>query len=119
MKRCRCLCRPRRTELLQRVQNIQRMVAEEPLYTVKPTRAGAGSHKPVREAATVVRDPNLEAATAILQELENEHEFLCAALLPPDSCLGAFHAAGPGCTAGFSPAVRLVQDIALASQVEA
>ncbi len=61
------------------MQTIQRMVAEEPLYSVKPARAGGGgAHKPLREAAAVVRDPNLEASTAILQELENEHEFLCA-----------------------------------------
>jgi len=62
-----------RTELLQRVQAIQRVVQEEPIYNVKPR----SNHK-LREAAatTVLRDPNLEAAALILQELENEHEFL-------------------------------------------
>lgn len=73
----RLVCCPNRTELLQRVQTIQRVVAEEPMYTVKPSRASGGGHK-AREAAPVMRDPNLDAATAILQELENEHEFLCA-----------------------------------------
>lgn len=62
---------------MQRVQAIQRVMQEEPMYTVKPHRSG---HK-VREAAsTVVRDPNLEATALILQELENEQEFLCAPL---------------------------------------
>ena len=43
---------------------------EEPVF-VKTRGRG------YRESANaMVRDPNLEAANAILQELENEHEFL-------------------------------------------
>ena len=80
------VCARNRTELLQRVQTIQRMVAEEPMYAVKPSRAGGGAGHKAREAAPSMRDPNLDAATAILQELENEHEFLCAPMLHPGLC---------------------------------
>jgi hypothetical protein len=60
-----------RAELLQKVQQIQRVVHEEPTY-VKPRGK-------VREtSAAIVRDPNLEACTVILQDLENDHEFLYA-----------------------------------------
>ena len=60
----------RRSELLQKVQAIQRVMQEEPVFV--KTR-GRGYRE---NANAMVRDPNLEAANAILQELENEHEFL-------------------------------------------
>lgn len=63
-----------RAELLTKVQQIQRLVHEEPVYTMKPR---GGNYKAREAATTIVRDPNLEACTAVLQELENEHEFLC------------------------------------------
>lgn len=63
-----------RTELMQKVQAMQRVMQEEPLYTVKPR----GGHKVRETASTLVRDPNLDATVLVLQELENEHEFLCA-----------------------------------------
>jgi len=59
-----------RSELLQKVQAIQRVMQDEPVFV--KTRGGR-----YRDTANaVVRDPNLEAANLILQELENEHEFL-------------------------------------------
>lgn len=63
---------------MQKVQTMQRVLQEEPLYTVKPR----GGHKVRESASTILRDPNLEATSLILQELENEHEFLCVPPLP-------------------------------------
>ncbi len=59
---------------MQKVQAMQRVMQEEPLYMVKPR----GGHKVRETASTLVRDPNLDATVLILQELENDHEFLCA-----------------------------------------
>lgn len=66
---------------MQKVQTMQRVLQEEPLYTVKPR----GGHKVRESASTILRDPNLEATSLILQELENEHEFLCVPPLPTRS----------------------------------
>ncbi|BDA41097.1 probable inactive ubiquitin carboxyl-terminal hydrolase 54 at C-terminar half [Coccomyxa sp. Obi] len=71
--------RTKMTELMQKVQAMQRVMQEEPLYTVKPR----GGHKVRETASTLVRDPNLDATVLILQELENEHEFLYNAVIQP------------------------------------
>ncbi len=91
---------PRRTELMQKVQTMQRVMQEEPIYTVKPR----GGHKVRETASAVVRDPNLDATALILQELENEHEFLCVPF-----CFPIGHPWCPlaACSAGIAPCATL------------
>lgn len=62
-----------RTELLQKVQQNTRQLQDEMIYT---KRGGKGQRATPDQIHNALRDNNIELITAMLEQLEKEHDFL-------------------------------------------